>query len=81
MRLRRHTIGTRNQVRDEPPNAIFCFCSRNTNVKKYAYGLTIIHGIADLISMLLRRPDEIQQTDWDSGMSATGVETMLKTCY
>jgi hypothetical protein len=39
MRLRRHTIGTRNQVREAPPNAIFCFYSRNTNVKKYAYGI------------------------------------------
>ncbi|KAH6667388.1 hypothetical protein B0J14DRAFT_658838 [Halenospora varia] len=27
--------------------------------------LTIIHGIAGLISMLFRHSDAIQQTDWD----------------
>lgn len=32
--------------------------------------LAIIHGIADLISMLFRHSDVIQQPDWGIGNSA-----------
>jgi len=46
----------------------------NTSIKSMAtiLLLTIIHGIADLVSMLFRRSDETQQTDWNFGKSATG---------
>ncbi|KAH6704349.1 hypothetical protein BKA61DRAFT_740079 [Leptodontidium sp. MPI-SDFR-AT-0119] len=49
-----------------PSSDIFHF--HNTNIKSMAMimFLTIIHGIADLIAMLLRRSDEVQQTGWNS---------------
>lgn len=50
------------------------FILHNANIKSMAkiLHLTIIHGIADLISMLLRRSDEIQHTDWNLSKLTTG---------
>lgn len=42
--------------------------------------LTIIHGIADLISVLFRHSNEIQQTNWDFG-KFTARNTVVSTNF